>query len=146
MDSDEKEGTQAGQTPLSSGGKVRVLFMDDEEIVRMVAGEMLVTLGYQVHFAENGEDAIARYREAMKQGKRYDVVILDLNIAKGMGGGAAMKALLKMDPAVKGIVSSGYSTDPGMVDFKRYGFKTMIGKPYTMKDLKAALEEVMGTP
>ena len=56
-----------------------------------------------------------------------------------MGGKDAIKKLLKIDPQVRGIVSSGYSTDPVMTNCERFGFVAAIAKPYTVKDLKNAL-------
>ena len=67
--------------------------MDDEPVVRLVAGELLRELGHEVAFAENGESAIAQYREAKTAGKPFDVVILDLTVRGGMGGAQAVKLL-----------------------------------------------------
>ena len=48
----------------SQGVQGRILVMDDEETVRQVMGQILAHLGYEVITAENGEDAVALYREA----------------------------------------------------------------------------------
>ena len=44
---------------------------------------------------------------------------------------------------VRAIVSSGYSNDPEMTAFKKYGFVEALPKPYAMKDLKDVLEKVI---
>jgi DNA-binding NarL/FixJ family response regulator len=60
-----------------------------------------------------------------------------------MGGKEAMQELIKMDPDIKGIVSSGYSDDPGMTDYKQYGFSGVVAKPYTLEELGEKLNQVL---
>ena len=114
--------------------------MDDKETVRNVAGQMLQHIGYKdVEFAVDGAEAIRLYKKAKESGNPFDVVILDLTIPGGMGGKEAIKKLLEIDPGVKAIVSSGYSSDPIMSEFKQYGFSGVIPKPYTIDELAKAL-------
>nr|HID60014.1 response regulator [Desulfobacterales bacterium] len=125
-------------------GRGRVLVMDDEDIVREVAGDMLTQLGYEVESAKDGVEAIELYKKAMEAGKSYDVVILDLTVPGGMGGKEAIQRLLEIDPEVKGVVSSGYSNDPIMAEFRRYGFTGVVAKPYRIKDLSEVLARIVG--
>jgi CheY-like chemotaxis protein len=126
-------------------GEVRILVMDDEDMVRDVAGRMLKHIGYDnVEFAADGEEAIKLCREAKKSGKPFAAVILDLTIPGGMGGKEAVKRLLEIDPQVKAIVSSGYADVSVMAEFKEYGFKGMVAKPYTLEQLRKTLHEVFG--
>jgi PAS domain S-box-containing protein len=118
----------------------KVLVMDDEENIRDVAGEMLSFLGYNVDFANNGEEAAVLYRKAFESSQPYSAVLMDLTIPGGMGGKEAIGILRDMDPDVKGIVSSGYSNDPIMADYKSYGFSGIITKPYKLNELKKVLE------
>ena len=60
-----------------------------------------------------------------------------------MGGKETMKELLKIDPHVKVIVSSGYSSDPIMSDYKQYGFRDVIAKPYKIEELEEVIERVI---
>jgi two-component system cell cycle sensor histidine kinase/response regulator CckA len=99
-------------------------------------------LGYAVESASDGSEAIDIYRKALESGDGFDIVILDLTIPGGMGGKEAMAALLKINPAVRVIVSSGYSTDPVMSEYKKYGFKAFIEKPYTMAKLSEVVNNV----
>ncbi|HXG64056.1 MAG TPA: ATP-binding protein, partial [Blastocatellia bacterium] len=135
---------QAQGTPRA--GKGRVLVMDDEETIRNLAGRILAHLGYEAGLAENGEEAIEMYRQAKRSGRPFDVVIMDLTIPGGMGGKEAIRRLLEIDPGVKAIVSSGYSNDPVMADFRRYGFKGVVTKPYRIADLGEALHDLMAEP
>jgi len=124
-------------------GEGKILVMDDEAMIRKLAGEILLHLGYEVEFAEDGAEAVVRYEAAMKSAKPFDAVILDLTVRGGMGGKEAIQKLIAINPDVKGIVSSGYSNDPGMTDFRQYGFSGVAAKPYTVKELGERLNEVL---
>jgi signal transduction histidine kinase len=122
---------------------VRVLVMDDDPTVLEVAGLMLESLGYEVTPAKDGDEAIALYGQAKQAGSPYDLVIMDLTVHGGMGGTEAVARLRESDPAVRAIVSSGYSSDPVMSEYQRYGFSGVVPKPYTLEGLKDAVEGVL---
>jgi PAS domain S-box-containing protein len=124
-------------------GKGRVLIMDDEEMVRNILGGLLIDLGYEIGNASEGAEAIRMYTQAKKSKKPFDAVIMDLTIPGGMGGKDAIKKLKKIDPLVKAIVASGYSNDPIMADFKEYGFKAAISKPYNVLEVGKILQDVL---
>ena len=71
--------------------------------------------------------------------------MLDLIVPGGMGAREAMELLSEVDPAVKAIVVSGYAQDPAVTEFRDYGFKAVITKPFTLEELNATLHSVMGT-
>jgi len=116
-----------------------VLVMDDEKIIRDLVASMLEHLGYNVTTCVNGEEAIERYCNAKESGNPYLTVIMDLTIFGGMGGKDAARQILHIDPNARLIVSSGYSDDPVMADHKRYGFHTLLPKPYKVSDMSKAL-------
>jgi CheY-like chemotaxis protein len=72
----------------------------------------------------------------------FDVVIMDLTIPGGMGGKEAIKKLLEIDPNATVIVSSGYATDPIMSEYRKHGFKAVIAKPYSVKQLRETLSGI----
>ncbi|QWV94849.1 response regulator [Geomonas oryzisoli] len=108
----------------------KVLVMDDDEMVRFVAGETLKRYGFEVEFANDGAQAVEIYHERHQTGDTFAAVILDLNIPGGMGGQEAMQRLLEIDPGAKGYVSSGRTDDPVMMNYRNYGFSGTIEKPY----------------
>ena len=124
-------------------GKGRVLVMDDEELIRDVAGRMLHKLGYGVEYARDGAEAIEMYKKARDAGMPFDAILMDLTIPGGMGGREAIQKLLEIDPDVKAIVSSGYSDDSIMSNFKKYGFSAVIAKPYVITGLSKIMHEVI---
>ncbi len=122
----------------------RIFLMDDEKMIRNLAKQILSRLGYEPEVAKDGIEAIELYKRAKDSDKPYDAVILDLTIKGGMGGKDTVKALMEIDPQVKAIVSSGYSNDPVMTNFRAYGFIGALPKPYAMKDLKDMLNQALG--
>lgn len=128
-------------SPVSGCG--RILVMDDEQMIRDVAGGLLGVLGYVPYFAEHGKEAIELYLSAREKGEPFDAVIMDLTIPGGMGGKEAIRHLLEIDPEVKALVSSGYSTDPVLSDYRNYGFSGVVLKPYVVTDLSKALQSVL---
>src|SRR5262249_50294135 len=118
----------------------RILVMDDQQPIRELAREMLSGCGYEVALAADGAQAVALYRRAREAGQPFDVVILDLTVPGGMGGKEAIRELKALDPQVKAIVSSGFSNDPIMADFKRHGFSGVVPKPYSMSELMEVVQ------
>ncbi|MEW6601673.1 MAG: PAS domain S-box protein [Nitrospirota bacterium] len=128
---------------FSQKGEGKILLMDDESSVRTTVCKMLRHLGYEVEIASNGDEAISFYENAIKSGAPFHAVIMDLTIRGGMGGQETIRNLLKIDPGVKAIVSSGYFNDPIMSDYKKYGFCGVIPKPYEIEDLSALLRKII---
>ena len=124
----------------------RILLMDDQQMVQQVAGRMLGHLQHEVDFADDGAEAIQKYRSAMEAGAPYDVVIMDLSVPEGMGGVEAMTELLRIDPEVKAIVSSGYYSDPVMANYAAHGFRSVLVKPYLIDDLRRTIAELLAGP
>ncbi len=116
-------------------GSGRILVVDDEEAIRALVDFTLSRFGYQVTGAESAVQGIEFYRDALLQGKRFDLVILDLTLPGGMGGKDALRKLLEIDPMVTAIVSSGYAMDATMSRYEDFGFRGVIAKPYEAAEL-----------
>ena len=125
-------------------GRGKVLFMDDEELIRDVAVQILQKLGFAPYLARDGGEAIKLYETAIAEGEPFAAVIMDLTVPGGMGGREAMEKLLVIDPAIKAIVSSGYANDPIMANYTQFGFKGVVPKPFTVPQLSAVLYQVLG--
>jgi two-component system, cell cycle sensor histidine kinase and response regulator CckA len=126
-------------------GKGKILLMDDEESILQSTGMLLRRLGYIVETTRNGNEAVERYREALKKSEPFDLCIMDLTVPGGMGGLEAREKIAELDPDVRAIVSSGYSDDPIMSEFTRYGFIGVLVKPYYFNELARKLHEILDT-
>lgn len=133
----------AGSQSPFTAMRGRVLFMDDEEPIRQMATILLERLGLEPEMAEDGAEAVAKFADARHAGRPFDLVVMDLTVPGGVGGLAALRQMQAMDPAVKAIVSSGYSNDPVMADHRAFGFSGMVAKPYRITDLAKTLREVL---
>ncbi len=79
----------------------------------------------------------------MEAGTPFDAVILDLTVRGGMGGREAIRRITEIDPSARAIVSSGYSDDPVLANYRDCGFSATLCKPYELEDLSAKLHSVM---
>jgi two-component system cell cycle sensor histidine kinase/response regulator CckA len=117
--------------------------MDDEKIIRNLSRELLGALGHDVEVAQHGQEALEKYRHAIATGSPFDLVILDLTIRGGMGGAETIRKLREIDPAVKAIVSSGYSDDTTLANNLKFGFKAYLKKPYNYDALRDIVNSVL---
>ncbi len=129
------QNTISDTSKLSGTSTGNILIMDDETYIIEVLVKMLKHQGYNVDSAKNGEEAIQLYTEKFMHDNPYDHVILDLTVYGGLGGKETIKALKEIDPNVKAIVSSGYSDNPVMANYKEYGFTGVLTKPYAIEDV-----------
>ncbi len=121
----------------------RVLFMDDEEPIRRMAVQMLQRLGFKVDVAVDGVEAVEKFRAARTAGQPHRLVIMDLTVPGGLGGREAIARLLEIEPRVKAIVSSGYSSDPVLANYRDHGFCGMVAKPYKFDDFIKAVQQAL---
>jgi two-component system cell cycle sensor histidine kinase/response regulator CckA len=130
-------------SPPSQEPRLRILLVDDEEIIRQTASHMLARAGFVVETAVEGKEALSKYAEAMQQGQPFALTIMDLTIPGGMGGAEAIKHLLALDPGAKVIVASGYSSDPVLANCTQYGFAGRLAKPFSWQELTETISRVL---
>jgi signal transduction histidine kinase/CheY-like chemotaxis protein len=131
------------QKETTSPLKGRVLFMDDEEPIILMASTLLQRLGFEVEVTRDGAETVQKFETAHAAGRPFDLVVMDLTVPGGIGGREAIEQLRRIDPGVKAIVSSGYSSDPVLANYRAYGFRGMVAKPYKIEDFTRVLREVM---
>lgn len=132
------------EKPISNAEKKgKVLAMDDNENILKLTCRLLQKLGYQTVPVKNGKEAIEIFVEAIRSGEPFDAAILDLTIDNGMGAEETMAKLIEINPNIKAVVTSGYSNSPVIRNFKNYGFKAAIQKPYNLQVLSVTMQDVM---
>ncbi len=122
-------------TQQSVDGCGMVMIMDDEKLVIELTREMLTHLGYDVVSVADGVEAIKVYKSMQSTPNPVGLIIMDLTIPGGMGGKEAVREILAIDSDAKVIVSSGYSTDPVIANYKEYGFVAALEKPFNVEQL-----------
>jgi len=121
-----------------------VLLMDDDELIRALTGAMLNHLGHSVETVESGENAVSLYRARRDEGRPFDVVILDVFVPGSLGGPETLVKIMEIDPSVKAIVSSGNTREKVITNYREYGFRSSLPKPYGVGQLGMAIEEAIG--
>ena len=130
--------------PEKTGGEnARILVMDDDDMIRDICCDALTAFGYRVECVKDGKEAVELYRKEKEAGRSFDLVIMDLTVPGGLGGKETLKKIMEFDPFVKAVVSSGYSHDPVMADFRDYGFRGVIAKPFKITELSSVLSKVL---
>jgi len=126
-------------TEMLLKGEETVLLIDDEEMIIEVGQRMLAGLGYTVLTARSGREGLSIYD---RHKGSIDVVILDM-IMPDFGGKETFEALLRQDPNVRVLLSSGYSIDGQAKEIMAAGCRGFIQKPFGMVDLSRKLREVL---
>ena len=121
----------------------RILIVDDEQAMQLLASAIIKKLGYSPAAASSGEEAVEMYRQACNEGQRYDVVVMDLALPGGISGLEATLAIKQIDGGAKVIVSSGYLEQNARNAALEHGFAGILPKPYTAERLASELRWVM---
>lgn len=122
----------------SWSGRGSLLLADDEEELRLLGARMLKSLGFRVATARDGQEAVESYRRS-KGGFRG--VILDLTMPR-MDGLEACSELCRIDPGVKVVLMSGFSSEDVVARYNGKGIAGFLQKPFTMEELKKLMSEV----
>jgi CheY-like chemotaxis protein len=142
--SDWRNGGADWRVKAAALAQQAVLVMDDEELIRKVAGKMLEFLGYQAILARDGEEAIALCRARNSAQAPILAAILDWHIPGGMDGLETWRRLHALDPALHGILSSGEPAADQEDSRARAGLAAIMAKPYELKTLRETLERLPG--
>jgi signal transduction histidine kinase/ActR/RegA family two-component response regulator len=137
--SSQLEGDVALTHEMPAVGTETILLVDDDIRIRDLAAEMLMLSGYDVVSASNGQEALGIYR---KRKEEIALVILDL-VMPGMSGTQCLKELLKIDPKVRVLISSGYSANGPGKEITSAGARGFITKPYDMKEMRRAIRGII---
>ena len=123
-------------TPPPCGGRQGILLVEDEARVRRAAGEILRAVGYRVHEAENGREALRLWAET---GAAVDLLITDMMMPGGMTGLELKDHLRAANPGLPVILSSGYSAEIVQDGLPTDAGVTCLPKPYELQSLLAAV-------
>lgn len=139
IDVGESDSSGSHEEKLSG----RILLLDNEEIARVVAEEMLQFIGLDVVSVSDGHEALELFHREKQAGNPFDLLLLDLTIPGGFGGEHVMNEIRKVDPGIPGIITSGYLDNPVLDNPRSYGFSAKVDKPYQLEDLWRTIGNVL---
>jgi CheY-like chemotaxis protein len=120
------------------GNGDRILIVDDMEEQRVIASNILSELGYSVATVPSGEDAISFLHQ-----NSMDLVILDMLMPPGIDGLDTYQKILKMNPAQKAIIASGFAENDRIKEALDLGVGQCIKKPYTISEVGLAVRKIL---
>jgi PAS domain S-box-containing protein len=135
----EIEQEEATPAAVSYPGTETILLVDDEELVKDLAKEILESAGYRALVAGSGPEALDIYK---KQGPDISLVILDM-IMPEIGGQRCLDELLNINPEAKVLVASGYSVEELIQESIEAGAKGFLGKPYDSEQILQKVRKIL---
>ena len=127
----------------TASAQQRILVVDDEAPMQVLASSIVSRLGYDSATASSGEEAVAAFRSAHEAGETFAAIVMDLALPGGMSGLEATFAIKQIDPNAKVIVSSGYLEQNARSAALEHGFAGILPKPYTAERLGTELRFVL---
>jgi len=123
---------------IMEGRGERILIIDDDPQLRDIARKMLTTLGYQVHTVQSGEEAVA-----FAGSHRVDLALIDMIMEPGINGLETYRRLIAIRPAIKAIITSGFSKSDDVRTALELGAGGYLRKPYSIRQLGLLVAQVL---
>lgn len=117
--------------------KRKILVVDDEDALRTVLSSELVSEGYEVVAAGDGDEAINELQK-----KVFDLVLLDIKMPR-MNGFEVLKFIKDKHPTTKVIMLTGFADLKNAIESKKLGAEDFVSKPYDLVDLLTTIERVL---
>jgi PAS domain S-box-containing protein len=133
------EALPPAPAPPAPSHPIRILLVDDDELIRQSIGPMLTALGHEVHIAEGGMEALERLRAGLE----VDLVILDMNMP-GLNGAQTLAQLLEFRPAQAVLMATGYSEESIAPLLEGRPNVFSLRKPFNLKEISSKLGKMAG--
>lgn len=129
--------TDQRSRPLARG---RILLVDDEPSVRRTVSSFLAKRGYQVHTAQDGEEAVMRVEQSLPA-QPYDVVLMDLMLPK-IDGVRATGLVKTCDPHAQVVILTGVTSQETVHHALDRGARFSFTKPLNFAELLNVVESL----
>jgi CheY-like chemotaxis protein len=125
----------------ASGGNERIMLVEDEDAVRIVAAAILRRLGYEVFMASDGAAALSLWEQS---DKKFDLLLTDMVMPGGIGGLQLASELRKLQPSLKVIIMSGYNEQIMEGGALRSSGFLFLSKPFETSTLSSLMRQALG--
>jgi CheY-like chemotaxis protein len=129
----------AARRPAETGRVLDVLALDDDPAVREVFSTMLAKLGHRATIAATSDAALAEFTRARSGPRPFDLVFVDLTMPGDLPGEEVIRKLRAIDPAVRIVVMTGYSTSSVLANRREIGLAGALAKPFDIQALRELL-------
>jgi len=119
-----------------------LLIIDDDELILHMMTSLVDKLGIRITTCATGNKGIELFQEAIGNNRPFDAVIVDVHLAAGVSGAEVIEKLFQLDPHARIISTSGYSDDPLIKTYKKFGISGSLPKPFNREQLINVLSEV----
>ena len=123
-------------TVIDYGGKEKVLVVDDVEDQRILASDLLSSMGYRVETASNGREAVEYLSN-----HSVDIIVLDMIMERDLDGLDTYLEIIRLHPGQKAVIVSGFSATERVEKMQKLGAGPYIRKPYTREVIGKAVRE-----
>jgi CheY-like chemotaxis protein len=120
-----------------------ILVLDDNPDIIQTLTNLCKKLGLDIDSCSNGIECIKMYKNSLEQNKKYNLIIADLTIPGGMGGLDTIQQLIRIDPKIKAILSSGYLQELTELKIKTQIPIEILTKPYSLEELYKKLKKML---
>jgi DNA-binding NtrC family response regulator len=117
--------------------KSSILVVDDEDALRTVLGGELVSEGYEVRTAADGDEAISELEKST-----FDLVLLDIKMPR-LNGFEVLKFIKEKHEKTKVVMLTGFADLKNAIESKKLGADDFVSKPYDLVDLLTTIERVL---
>ena len=114
----------------------KILIVDDEKNIRTTISAYLLSLGYELEIAVNGQEALDKLKDS-----RYDLILLDIKMHI-MTGIQVLKEMRRLEDKTNVIMMTAYGTIENAVESMKLGAIDFISKPFTLENLKSVIDAV----
>jgi nitrogen-specific signal transduction histidine kinase/CheY-like chemotaxis protein len=121
-----------------------VLIMDDDELMRIIFAKMFEQFNCQVTTADNGEQAIHKFKTELTSSHPHDLVLLDLQVEKGMNGADAAQQLHNLSAGTPLVAMGEDGGEEVMLNFHDYHFVSAVEKPFSVDTVESLLNTYAG--
>jgi signal transduction histidine kinase len=124
-----------GKGAERAAGRLRILAVDDEPLLRELAAEMLQRQGHSVVTAATGEEALERLAQ-----EPFDLIVSDVGLGAGINGWELVEQVRARFPTVRLALATGWGAQIDPNEARARGVERVIAKPYRMADLHRLVE------
>ncbi|HHB77150.1 MAG TPA: response regulator [Desulfobulbus sp.] len=134
-------GAQRCVNGTAGNERLQVLIMDDDEVLRKVFGGMFEECNCDVTTVDSGEEVVREFDDRLTAGRPYDLVLLDLQVKKGLDGVGAAKAIAERSPAAMLVAMSEDGAHEVMHDPRAFYCASAVEKPFSIDTVKTILND-----